>query len=107
MKFTSFIQSLKNGKSFGPNSIPITLLKLLTSQIMLRITKMIPVYKRDLTNSLSNHRPISLLSVFSKIIEKVMYHCLYRFLEVHQLLFNMQFGFRNGYSTDHALVSLA
>ncbi len=35
-----------------------------------------------------------------------MYKRLYGFLEVHELLFNMQFGFRTGHSTDHALVSL-
>lgn len=55
---------------------------------------------------MSNYRPISLLSIFSKIIEKLMYKRLYRFLEVHDILYSLQFGFRNGHSTDHALVKV-
>ena len=35
-----------------------------------------------------------------------MYQRLYKFLDIYELLFNMQFGFRSCHSTDHALVSL-
>ena len=35
-----------------------------------------------------------------------MYQRFYRFLETFELLFNLQFGFRSGHSTDHALLSL-
>ena len=63
---------------------------------------MIPIFKKGLTTKESNYRPISLLSIF----EKLMYQRLYRFLEACELLFNLQFGFRSGHSTDHALVSL-
>ena len=120
------IKSLKIGKASGPNSIPIKLLKLLDPLIsvsisflinesfqtstfpdMLKIAKVIPVFKKGLTSKLSNYRPISLLSIFSKIFEKLMYQRLYNFLERHESLFNLQFGFRSGHSTDHALVSLA
>ena len=122
---SSVIQALKNGKSCGPNSIPIKLLKILESHISvhlsclinesfvrgifpdkLKIAKVIPVFKKGLTTKTSNYRPISLLSIFSKIFEKVMYQRLYKFLDIYELLFNMQFGFRSGHSTDHALVSL-
>ena len=72
----------------------------------LKIAKVIPVFKKGLTTKKSNYRPISLLSIFSKIFEKVMYQRLYKFLDTYELLFNMQFGFRSGHSTDHALVSL-
>ncbi len=122
---STVIQSLKNGKSSGPNSIPIKLLKVLEPNISvtlsslinesfetstfpatLKIAKVIPVFKKGLATKTSNYRPISLLSIFSKIFEKIMYQRLYKFLEVGELLFHMQFGFRNGHSTDHALVSL-
>ena len=122
---SSVIQSLKNGKSCGPNSIPIKLLKILDSLISvnlstlisesfetgifpdkLKIAEVIPVFKKGLATKKSNYRPISLLSIFSKVFEKLMYKRLYSFLEVCELLFNMQFGFRNGHSTDHALLSL-
>ena len=36
-----------------------------------------------------------------------MHKRLYNFLELHEILFQMQFGFRNGHSTDHALISLS
>ena len=119
------IKSLKNGKSSGPNSIPIKLLKILDPHISadlsilinesfetgifpdkLKIAKVVPVFKKGLTTKKSNYRPISLLSIFSKIFEKLMYQRLYRFLEIRELLFNLQFGFRSGHSTDHALVCL-
>ena len=54
----------------------------------------------------SNYRPISLLSVFSKVTEKVMYKRLYTFLEKHEILYTVQFGFRGSHSINHALVSL-
>ena len=36
-----------------------------------------------------------------------MHKRLYSFLEMHETLFEMQFGFRTGHSTEHALVSLS
>ena len=72
----------------------------------LKIAKVIPVFKKGLTTKKSNFRPISLLSIFSKIFEKVMYQGPYKFLDTYELLFNMEFAFRSGHSTDHALVSL-
>lgn len=65
-----------------------------------------PVFKKGLTTKKSNYRPMSLLSNFSKIFEKIMYQHLYKFLDICDLLFDMQFGFRSGHSIDHALVSL-
>ena len=48
----------------------------------------------------------SLLSVFSKLFEKIMHQLLYKFLEVCEVLFGIQFGSRTGHSADHALISL-
>ena len=56
--------------------------------------------------TVSNYRPISLLSVSSKISEKLMYKRLYNFLEIHKILYNLQFGFRPSHSVNHALISL-
>ena len=72
----------------------------------LKIAKVIPILEKGLTTKKSNYRPISLLSIFNKIFEKLMYQSLYKFLAAHELLFNLQFGFRSGHSTDHALVIL-
>ena len=51
-------------------------------------------------------RPISLLSNISKTFERCMHTRLTNFLRINKLLFSHQFGFRNGYSRNHALTSL-
>ena len=54
----------------------------------------------------TSYRPISLLSVFSKIIEKLMDTRLYIFLETYNILHSLEFGSRLKHSTLHALFSL-
>ena len=54
----------------------------------------------------SDYRPISLMSVFSKIIEKLIYKSLLNFLEVHNIVYNLWFGFHACHSIYHALISL-
>ena len=49
---------------------------------------------------------LSLLSVFSKIFEKVLYKRMCSFLTSEKLIYEKQFGFRPNYSTNHALISL-
>ena len=59
----------------------------------LKIAKVIALHKKGATDDPSNYRPISLLSVFSKIFEKIMHERLYNFLEVNDILHLLQFGF--------------
>ena len=47
----------------------------------------------------NNYRPVSLLSISSKIFEKAMYSRLVNFLEMHKILYEKQFGFRKKHST--------
>ena len=72
----------------------------------LKIAKVISLFKKGNPELPSNYRPISLLSIFSKIFEKLMYRRLYKFLEIHNVLYSQQFGFQENHSIDHALVSL-
>ena len=51
----------------------------------------------------SNYRPISLLSSFSKIFEKIVYKRVYHYLLKFKLLSPNQFGFQCGVSTSHAI----
>ena len=68
-----------------------------------KIARVIPVYKEKGENYLyTNYRPISLIPVFSKIIEKLMYNKIFHFLVRYQILFKSQYGFRPGHSTVHA-----
>ena len=68
--------------------------------------KVIPLFKKGCPMIASNYRPISLLSIFSKIREKLMYKRLYNFLEIHKVLHHLQFGFRASHSVNHALISM-
>ena len=49
-----------------------------------------------------SRRPISLLSVFDKLFEKVMYNRLYQHLEYNNILYKYQFGFRKNHGTNLA-----
>jgi len=63
-----------------------------------------PIYKGGEKNKVENYRPVSVLSVFSKVYEKVMYNRLFSYLDINNILYNHQYGFRSGFSTDQALI---
>jgi hypothetical protein len=64
----------------------------------------VPVFKGGDISLPDNYRPISLLSNFSKILEKVVSMRLSLYLEIRSILSPNQFGFRKGHSTTHPLV---
>ena len=70
-----------------------------------KIAKVVPIFKKDDPLKSNNYRPISLLPIFSKIFEKLIYSRIYSFLEKNNLQ-DKQFGFRSKHSTTHALISL-
>ena len=72
----------------------------------LKLAKVIPIYKSDDESDPSNFRPISLLSVFNRIFEKMMYYRLKSFLEQHNILHDSQYAFREKRSTEHALLDI-
>ena len=118
------IKDLPN-KGTGPASIPLNLLKTVADIIVfplchiincsflfgvfpdiLKVAKVLPLHKGGSTEDLNNFRPISLLSIFDKIIEKLMHKRLYEFLENHKVLYEKQFGFRKNNSTIYALMEI-
>ena len=62
-----------------------------------------PVHKGGLTDDVNNFRPISLLSIFEKIMENLMHNRLY---EVRDTLYGNQFDHRKGKSTIHPLIEI-
>ena len=72
----------------------------------LKYSEVKPLFKKGSTTELSNYRAISLLTSFSKIIEKIIYKRLYNYLLKHNILAKEQFGFREGLSTDTATYAL-
>ena len=71
----------------------------------MKISKVIPVYKKGDKDHVCNYRPISLLTSLSKLLEKIVYTRLLEFLNIH-IISNSQFGFRQKHSTSHAILTL-
>ncbi len=122
-EISDIINNLKNTKSCGTDNVPTSVVKLTKDIIseplcmifncsfttgifpnILKVSKIIPVHKADSTTNVNNYRPISLLSCFSKVLEKLMYKRLIKFLNANNILYNFQFGFRLKHSTSLALL---
>ena len=118
-------KSLNSGKSQGHDGLSSSLLKQIIYVIasplahifnlsmscgvcpkLLKIAKVIPIYKKDDPQQISNYRPISILPSISKILEKIIHNRLYTFVTTNNLLSPNQYGFRKNHSTDLAVVEL-
>ena len=72
----------------------------------LKNAKVVPIHKGESIFEMSNYRPISLLPIFSKILEKLMYSRILKFIKKHNILYKHQYGFQKGMSTEFAVNSL-
>ena len=72
-----------------------------------KIYKVVPIHKNGDTNNPNNFRPISLLTCFSKIFEKIIIKRITCFLSKHDVLNPQQYGFQKGISTAHAILNIA
>ena len=133
MKFTCttekeinrIIKSLKHSNSSGYDEITATILHacspFITSPLnhicsralltgifpdRLKFTTVRPLFKKGDKRDITNYRPISLLPVFSKILERVMQTRLLKHLNDCNILSNEQYGFRPGLDTDNATYQL-
>ena len=70
------------------------------------IARVIPLYKAKKKDLFTNYRSVSLLPQFSKILEKIYYSRLDKFISNHDILSNSQYGFRQIMSTNLALLEL-
>ena len=119
----NIISSLDPNKSTRPNSIPTKILKPLKNDIstqlsdifnvslltgvfpsILKIAKVAPIHKKQYKLVYSNYRPISFLFNLEKILEKLMYSRIFKFLNDNNS--PLQFGSRQKFPTAHALISL-
>ena len=66
----------------------------------------VPVHKKEDENPLKNHRPISLLIIFSKIFERVVYNSLFSHFKSNKLFTSSQSGFLPGDSFIAQLLSI-
>ena len=100
---------LKEGASFL--KIPVTfLLNMSISENCvpdaLKIARIKPLYKKNSNLDVGNYRPVSILSVVSKILEKAIYIQLEAYLVKNNIIFDYQSGFRSSFSTDTCLIHL-
>ena len=72
----------------------------------LKISKILPIFKKGDVNSSNNYRPISLLPAISKIFERIIYDQLYAYFDNNNILSEEQYGFRTKHSTELAAVKL-
>ena len=72
----------------------------------MKIARVIPLFKNGNINDFTNYRPISLLSQFSKILEKIFHNRMMSFIEEKNILYESQYGFRKNMSTSLAILEL-
>ena len=117
--------SPSSNKACGPFSISTSLLKTLKSVLLIplqllfnhafptglvpdqfKVVKVVPIHKKRSSLLASNNRPISLLSIFNKVNEKLMYNRIISYLEKFSILHNNQFCSRSKHLITHALLLL-
>ena len=72
----------------------------------MKIAIVLPAFKTGNTAGISNYLPISALTCFTKILERVMYNCLYQYLSDQKILHPQQFSFRKVHSIEHVIAQL-
>lgn len=71
-----------------------------------KLAKVTPLHKKGSKLDPGNYRPISILSSISKIMEKIVYEQVTKYLEENRLIYEFQSGFRSSHSTDTCLLYL-
>ena len=72
----------------------------------MKLAKVVPIFKKGDARLFVNYRPISLLPVLSKVLERLMYNRLYHFLKQHNILSSSQYGFQKNRSTEQAVLEM-
>ena len=119
------ISGLKNSKSSGTDFINTWVIKLVAREILPAIThivnlslsqsefpslwklaKVVPLLKKGDPLTAKNYRPVALLPIFSKILEKAVFLQLVEYLDSNSLLSPNHHGSRQGHNTATALVQM-
>ena len=119
------IRNLPNKNSSGYDNISNKLLKELCNTILeplyiifnqslklgifptnMKHGEVVPLYKNGSRKYLANYRPITLLLTISKVLEKLVYKRVYRFLNNTKQIYNSQYGFRSNHSCENAITEL-
>ena len=72
---------------------------------LLKMARVVPIFKEDSELEYQNYRPISLLSNIEKILKKLMHKRVYQFLTENKVIYDLQFRFEQNFSTAHVVIS--
>ena len=73
----------------------------------LKLAKVTLINKAGDSSQINNYKSMSALSCFSMTFEGLIYSRLYKHLKENNVLYEKQFGFHSGYSTNNAIIQLA
>src|SRR5215475_6526163 len=118
-------KNLKGKLTAGLDDIPENLVKICIRQIAKPLThiyntsfnsgvfpeewktvKVKPLYKKGDRHDMNNYRPISIISVFTKLLERALYNRLISFFHKHKIFTETQNGFRKGKCIETATQAL-
>ena len=124
-EISKIISSFKSKNSLDTHGLSMNMIKMVKESIVnplniicnlsfstgvfpnkMKIAKVLPLYKANNEHEVSNYRPVSILTQFSKILEKLFEKRLREFIDRNHLLFEGQYGFRLNRSTGLALTEL-
>ena len=71
-----------------------------------KLTKIVPLHKKQSTLRPENYRPVAILSPLSKVLEKVVYEQIYRYFSQNKIFHPALHGYRGGRSTTTALLTM-
>ena len=117
------IKNLKNGKAAGPDKVPTMLVKdvadLISKPLSIifnsslangifpdiwKLARVAPIFKSGSKKDVNNYRPISVISIFSRILERIVHDQLFDFLLENNVITKNQSAFRKLYSTVTSLI---
>jgi hypothetical protein len=119
------INDLKNDTAAGPDGISTRIIKRLSDLIIPILVILVnsifatgkfpekfkeavvrPIFKCNSKSDPLNYRPISILNIFAKIVEKSLYNRIYKFLVKNSFFYRSQYGFRRKSSTENAAMEV-
>jgi hypothetical protein len=119
------ILGLKNSKSYGVDTIDTYIIKLMVDDILpavthivnlsiqhaafpslYKIAKVIPLHKKDDPLLPKNYRPVAILCILSKVIERVIFLQIVEYMNCNNLFHPNHHGFRAHHSTSTAMIQM-